>query len=198
MIKYLATCCALIALILASQTARAESFEQRLEKGDVIVYTEPVKGADQPAVVVKALINAPPEKIWPIVSNCDDYEKTMVRVPYAERLAYKDLGNGRAEGVCRVKIDMPFPYSDITGDTKFVHKIGNGKWLRTWTLLKGEYKYNRGMWYLHYYKGDKKRTMVVYRALAIPKAWIPNWVRKMAQKKSLPDMIRKIRKLVGA
>jgi len=91
---------------------------------------------------------------------------------------------------------MPFPYSDMTATTRVVHRVAGGRWSRRWTLIHGDYTVNSGSWLLRPFRGDANRTLVVYRAHAAPRAWVPGWIRERAQKKTLPEMILKLRRLV--
>ncbi len=40
------------------------------------------------------------------------------------------------------------------------------------------------------------RTLAVYRARIVPKAWVPDWIRRRAQRKTLPEMIERLRRQV--
>ncbi len=170
-------------------------FERRLDKGKIYVNAKKVSGYDQPMGVLRAVINAPPEVVWPLVGDCSRYTKTMIRVLESSK---KMLGKGRM--YCTVKIDMPFPYSDIASTTLSIIKEDKttGRYSRTWKMVTGAYKVNRGSWKVSRFLDDPKRTLVVYRALGIPKAWVPDWVRDMARDKSFPKMIKKIRRLAKA
>ena len=176
--------------LLVSSAAEARDWQAFFDRGEILVYQKKVKGIDVPEMVVKAVINAPPEKVWAIVSRCQNYTRTMLRIKRSQELSRR--GNNI---VCKVTVDMPFPYSDITSTTRVRHKVGNGRWHRSWRLISGDYTRNRGSWLLTRFKNDPKRTMAVYHALAVPKSWIPNWVRNLAQKKTLPKMIKRLRQL---
>lgn len=180
----------LIAVVLAPGAASAKDWAKALDKGEILVYTTKVKGFDDEAVVVKAVIEAPPEKVWKLVSNCANYKKTMQRIVKAQMLPKR---NGKV--MCKVTVDMPFPYSDLTALTAAVHKEGPPKWSRQWKLVNGDYEHNTGGWTLTRWRGDAKRTHVLYRVHAKPKAWIPGWIRRAAQKRTLPKLINHLRKL---
>jgi len=183
---------ALLALLLWSPDAAAKDWHRALDQGEIVVYTTAVKGSDVPATVVKAVINTAPERVWRLVSHCGDYPRTMLRIKAGTEVSRK--GN---DIVCRVTVDMPFPYSDLTATTRVVHQVGGGRWSRRWTLMHGDYTANSGAWLLRRFGGDGNRTLVLYSAHAVPKAWVPGWVRDRAQKKTLPEMITKLRKLLG-
>jgi len=166
-----------------------------LDRGEVLVSERPVKGSDTPRVVVTAVINAPPARVWKIISHCGDYARTMPNIKRS-REVYRKGNTVR----CEVTVDLPFPYSDPTSLTECKHTFNKDKgvYRRSWRLLSGAYEINEGAWTLRPYKGDKNRTLARYWARAKTKAWVPGWVRTLAQKKSLPKMMERIREQAGA
>jgi ribosome-associated toxin RatA of RatAB toxin-antitoxin module len=177
-------------LVLAAAPARADDQKARLEKGEVIVTSRAVKGSDTPEMVARALIAAPPAKVWNIVSHCADYPRTMPRIKAAKELSRKG-----DKVVCKVTIEMPFPYSDLTSVSEATHTVSPARYARVWRFLSGDYKANSGSWVLTPYQGDPKRTLAVYRIHAEPKPWIPAWIRKKAQQRTIPEMMERLRKL---
>ncbi len=165
----------------------------RLDKGEIIVRTRKVKGSDMPAAHVRAVIHAPPAKIWSILAFCDRYTKTMQRVKESKELSRK--GN---VVLCKVVVDMPWPVSDLSAVTRAVHTVRKGTYYqRKWSLVKGDYKRNRGSWTLTPYDDAGKQTLVVYRAHAEPNISVPTWIQKAAAKSTFPKLIRHLRKQVG-
>ena len=179
----------LVALLLAvSAPASGDDEESRLDKGEVVVTNRTVKGYDTPETTGKAVINAPPAKVWNIISRCGDYVKTMPRTK-----ASKEVSRQGNKVVCEVTIIMPAPYSNLTSKSEATHTESPPKFVRARKMIEGDYKYNTGSWVLTPFKGDPKRTLAVYTVLAEPKAWIPAWIRKAAQKKTLPDIMERLR-----
>jgi hypothetical protein len=180
----------LVGLLLtaAAPASAADDEESRLEKGETVVTNRTVKGYDTPETTGKAVINAPPAKVWSIISRCADYVRTMPRIK-----ASKEVSRQGNKIVCQVTIIMPAPYSNLTATTDVTHTEAAPKFTRVWKLIEGDYKVNAGSWVLTPFKGDPKRTLAVYTVLAEPKTWIPAWIRKAAQKKSLPEMMDRIR-----
>jgi ribosome-associated toxin RatA of RatAB toxin-antitoxin module len=176
------------AVLLASAPASAQSEEARLEKGEVVVTTRAVKGSDTPETIGKAVIEAPPVKVWNIINKCGDYVRTMPRIK-----ASKELSRQGSKVVCRVTVAMPAPYSDLTATTEAAHTESASRYARVWKMIEGDYKVNQGSWVLTPFKGEAKRTLAVYTVHAEPKAWVPAWIRKKAQQKSLPEMMDRLR-----
>jgi len=179
--------------VLSTPAAAADSFQDKLDRGEIFCYPREVKGSDAPEMIVKAVVNAPPAKVWKLVDACGNYRTTIPRIASSKEISRKGK-----RVVCRVTIDMPFPYSDKTSITEGIHTVADGRWTRRWRLISGDYKVNSGSWVLTRFRGNRNRTMIVYRVHAVPDAWVPGWIRKAAQKKSLPNMIRRLRKLTGA
>jgi len=186
-------CPLLLALLLAPSAAAADDFQSRLEKGEIFCYPRKVPGSDVPEMVLKAVVNAPMARVWKIIDACGNYKRTQPRVKDSVEVSRKGQ-----RVVCRVTIDLPFPYSDKTSLTEAVHTVTPERCSRRWKLLSGDYKVNSGSWVLTPFRGDPQRTLVVYRVHAQPDAWVPGWIRKAAQKRSLPEMIRRLRGLSGA
>jgi hypothetical protein len=176
-------------LVLTPATASADDEADRLDKGEVVVTTRVVKGSDTPETIGKAVIDAPPVKVWNIINRCADYVRTMPRIK-----ASQELSRQGSKVVCRVTVEMPAPYSDLTSTSEAAHTESPPRYSRVWRMLSGDYKVNSGSWVLTPYKGDARRTLAVYQVQAEPKAWVPAWIRKKAQQRSLPEMMERLRK----
>lgn len=177
-------------LCVLSLLAAEDDTDKKLEAGEVIISNEKVEGYDLPRVSAIGVIEAPPEKVWAIVEDCENYEKTMVRIADA-KLLERDGGTV----ICRVTADLPWPVPDLTSETRAVHTVEPGvRWERKWTMIKGDYRANTGSWTLTPYKGDPKRTLARYQLHIDPKIHVPDSFITSGQRKSLPDLFEKLRK----
>jgi ribosome-associated toxin RatA of RatAB toxin-antitoxin module len=176
-------------LCLLTLLAADDDTDKRLEAGEVIITSEKVEGSSLPRVTALGVIEAPPEKVWALVEDCENYEKTMVRIADATELE-RDGGTV----VCRVTADLPWPVPNLTSETRAVHTVEPGvKWERRWTMIKGDYRLNNGGWTLTPYKGDPKRTLAQYQLHIDPKIHVPDSFIASGQRKSLPDLFEKLR-----
>jgi ribosome-associated toxin RatA of RatAB toxin-antitoxin module len=177
-----------LTMLAVPATSQAQTKDaRRLAKGEIIVKAYKVKGSDVPKAVVRAVVNSPPEKVWEVVSNCNKFNKRFDRVAKS-----KLLKRSGEDYTCTVTIDMPFPIGDLTGVTRAKHTIKNGKRLRKWSLIKGDYRINNGSWLVEDYGNGK--SMVTYSIHAEPNVPIPGWIRDEAQKSNLPNVIKRLRK----
>ena len=175
---------------LATLALAAEPDVDRLARGEILVTSRPASGVAE--VIVRAVIETPPRRVWDVVSQCGRYVQTMTRIKAARELSRKG-----GQVICKVTVDMPFPYPDLTAVTRGTHVEAPGqRFSRRWDLIEGDYKLNRGSWELEPFRGDARRTLATYRIQALPRPWIPAWIRERGQRQSLPDMIRKIRSQV--
>lgn len=166
--------------------------EGRLDKGEVIIKTVDVDGFDIPKVTMEAVINAPPEKVWAIIDQCDNYVKTMVGLSFAKELSRK--GN---KITCKTTADLPWPLDDLTATTLATHTVVPGKrWQRAWKLVEGDFEFNTGSWSLQHFKDDPNRTHVTYKVLVKPTTSVPDSVKAAAAKSTLPDLIKHLREQV--
>ena len=176
-----------VALGSLAAPAQAQSKEW-LDKGNISVKSRAVKGTSTPETLVVAVVDAAPEVVWRLVSDCAKYKKTMNRIASSKLLS--QTGD---EHICEVEIEMPFPLSNLKGTTRAKHQVSAQRWERSWSLIKGDYKFNNGSWVLEPFEGSSQRTLVTYRVHAEPTTSVPDWVRERAQKKSLPEMIERLR-----
>ncbi len=162
----------------------------RLDSGEIIVKTKKVKGSDVPQATVMGVVNAPPEKIWDVIGKCDNYEETMIRV-----LEAKELKRKGDTVICQVTTDMPWPLSNLTAVTRAHHTVGPPVWSRTWALIQGDFESNRGSWRIQAFNPvEKDRSLVVYKVHAVPDIMVPDGLITKAQKDTLPNLIKHLRK----
>lgn len=185
--------CAIVTVGHTPAQGSSSKTKARLAAGEIIVSSKPVPGSEQHRSTVLAVIDAPPERVWRIISKCADYKRTMVRVSKSAELWKK--GNVHR---CKVTIDLPFPLSDLTATTDAVHTVIPGKkWERKWTLVEGDYAKNNGSWTLAPFSDSGTRTLVIYKIHADPDVPIPDGIRRAAQRKTLPNLIKHLRKQVA-
>lgn len=180
----------ILTLLLAPIAATAQS-NDALDAGEILVTSEPVKGSDVPRMNVTAVVDAPPAKVYEVVTNCDRFPERLPRILAAEFVS-KSASGAR----CKVTVDVPFPLSNLTAITQDKRKAGPDVWYRKWTLVEGDYERMDGSFVLQPFRGDENRTLVKYTIHAVPKTAVPDFLREKAQRSSLPDMIERIRKEV--
>ncbi|HEY4220566.1 MAG TPA: SRPBCC family protein [Myxococcota bacterium] len=174
-----------------------------LDKGDVIVTTRAFPDSPIPEATVKAVVSAPPELVWKIVSDCANYKDTMPSI--ASSVQVKSEKPSAADGdtavevkLCRVVASLPIPFPNLTSVTRGVHLVDPGKrWERKWKLVEGDYLKNEGSWIVEPYAGGSK-SLVTYIIEAQPKIALPDWLVASAEQSKLPDMMKNIREKAAA
>jgi ribosome-associated toxin RatA of RatAB toxin-antitoxin module len=146
-----------------------------------------VAGSSTPKIVMKATLDVPPKKVWAIVSDCSKYKGRLPRIAAAKLLSRS--GN---KFTCEVTIDMPFPLSNLTAVTEATHEESDKAMIRRWKLIRGDYKTNTGSWEIRPEAGGTK-SLVTYTVHAEPNTAIPAVIREAAQKKTLPDLMARVR-----
>lgn len=181
-----------LCLTCLSANATADDRMQRLQQGEVLVNEKKRKDFPIAGVYAEGVIDAPMEAIWPLIDQCSRYTQTMQRVERSKEVSRK--GN---IVLCAITVDLPFPLSNLTATTRAVHTVQPGNmYKRAWKLVEGDYDYNEGSWTLTPFKGSKERTLVRYETQVAPKGLIPDSIRKMAQKKAIPDLFNHLRSQV--
>jgi len=158
-----------------------------LERGEILVDSQ---STDNGVVAnMQAVIDAPIEKVWALVTNCNGFKKTMPNIESA-RIVKKTAKGMR----CEVVADLPFPLSDLRSVTDAVHTETADMKKRTWTLVEGDYEVNEGSWTLKRFGADGQKTLAIYNAKLEPKMSVPNSILKLAQKRTLPKVAKNLRK----
>ena len=172
---------------IASRVAVAEDAQTSLDAGKILVSTSPVAGSPEPEHVVQAVVEAPPAKVWKVVSDCAHYKDRLPHVAASAELS-------RAGNVvtCQVTIAMPFPVSNLTAVTEATHDERPDGMTRRWKLVSGDYEFNEGSWNVQSYRGGAA-SLVTYRVHVRPKSGVPDFIRNMAQEKALPDLLARVR-----
>ncbi len=178
----------MVCLLAANVSAQSND---ALSKGEIGVELVDCKGSEVPKVIVKGVIDAPPAKVWRIVSDCDNYSKRMPRIKASKQIEKKG-----DTVICEVTVGLPFPMSDLRATTTAKHVEGPTVWSRRWTLIEGDYEINNGSWEISAFDGDPNRSFAVYTVHAVPNTAVPAWMRRRAQESSMPDIIRRIREEV--
>jgi ribosome-associated toxin RatA of RatAB toxin-antitoxin module len=155
-----------------------------------VVKTVPVPGSDVPYYVVEAILHAPPEKVWDIAIHCGNYHKTMVRISEAKQLSGDDVSTQ----VCRTVADLPFPLPDLVSVTRATLNKGDTQWVRSWTLIEGDYEINEGGWIIT--PRPDGTTKATYKIRVKPKMMLPDGLMQSFTKKALPDMMANLRRQV--
>jgi hypothetical protein len=176
-------------VLLAGSPAPAEvpsELRSRLDRGEIIVEKEPLDGSSIPEVIVTAVIDAPPERVWPLIDQCGNYGQTMIHVRSSRELS-------RAGGIvrCESVVTLLWPLPNLHAITRAEHTVTSDRWQRVWTLESGDYKSNGGSWVLT--RWGQGRTLAEYRQRSEPKVAIPAWFQNAVARYALPDLIEKIR-----
>ncbi|MBL8784640.1 MAG: hypothetical protein JNJ59_07075 [Deltaproteobacteria bacterium] len=165
----------------------------RLNRGEVLVSTEPVAGSPQPRLVVQAVIEASPEAVWKHIDQSTRYQEFMPRVKRSE-----ELSRVGTDIRTRMTIDMPFPLKNLTATSKAKHIVEPGvSYVRQWVLEEGDYHVNEGSWTLVPFDGNPQRAYALYRVHIIPKIPIPKMIQAAVQEKAMPGLIEAIRARVA-
>lgn len=159
---------------------------------DVKVWTEAVAGSDIPMAVAEAVLDAPAAVLWNIVSDCNNFTKTMPNILNSQEISRSATG-----AVCQVTADLPFPLPDLTSKTTAVHTIEPDKsYLRRWSLIEGDYTINEGSWKLE--AVDATHTKVTYRLRVRPKMPVPDSMLSTFQSSTMPKLMRNLQKVAAS
>lgn len=174
----------------AKQVPNEKDLKEMLE-GETLVSTKEIKGYDQPMLIAQGIFNAPPEKLWKIIEDCNHYTKTMESI-----LSSKELFQKNNVSRCEIVVDLPWPMDDLRSVSDATHtEQAPDFFQRAWTLVEGDYTTNQGSWTLIGLENGTK-TWAYYEVLVVPKMGVPDFLKNMAQKSKMPSLFKHLRKQI--
>jgi hypothetical protein len=182
----------------------------RVERGEVVVDLQRIRGTTTRRGNAVGIIDAPIEQVWAVLNDYNHYtefmprfrECFMVKSEVLDKIA--EIANLRtAEPILRANmqdiavsdtiylyncLDFPLPLGDKRYILRTVHD--NVNYTTRWTQIRGDLRANEGSWEL-FSRGEK--TLAVYTALSDPGIPLPKFLVNMATQLILPDVIKGIR-----
>lgn len=158
--------------------------------GEVRVVSKAVAGSSVPQLHVSAVMDSPAERVWKIISDCNGYKNSMPRT-----IASKEIAKGGGRSVCETEIHMPFPFANLHSQAEFVDTLAQGRWVRTFRQLRGDYVKSEGSWTVTPCGPDGSQSLVAYELHAILKVVLPDSMVRRGQVAAMHEMFGKIRQL---
>ncbi|SRR5260221_3089003 len=168
------------------------------------VYTRETPGADVKEVKAVGQIDAPPEKVFQVVT---DYEHQVGNMPYVQDQAV--FTRTDQEVTLWALGDFPFvSRRDWVVKTKLEKKLPGGVYRCSWVPADVKdvpppedgvirLKINTGSWTLEPLDGGK-RTLGTYQLLTDPGGSIPKFIANKANTTALPELFARVRKRAEA
>ncbi len=164
----------------------------KLTRGELIIETKDVAGSAVPAIHVKAILDAPPERVWELIDRVGDFQHNMAGVKRSAELS-REGDRVRA----RLTVGMPFPLRDLTSVTDAIHTVIPGeRYQREWHLVEGDYRVNGGRWTLYPHVQDRTRTLAIYILHAEPLIPVPLAIQRLVAAKAVPRLFAHLRRRV--
>lgn len=168
-----------------------EDEKKKLDADGVIIHE--LKPTDNKGVSAESMgvIDAPPAEVWPVVRDCEYFSAFL---PSTKSSAKKVEGEDQ---LCFDELSLPFPLANLWADTRSVaREEPPGHFQRSWSLVRGTYRRNRGAWTVVPWGPEGKKSLVVYLIDSDPSILVPEFILRAAQGGSLPQVFTAIRKRV--
>lgn len=194
----------------------------RLKEGEIIKWLDNIKGTEVKKGVAIGIVNAPPERVWKVIHENNDFTHFMPRMlesilispsvlPEAESLKFDhDTGDPKqlisllkkhrvpgftgTTGYFFAVLSVPWPATNRWYILKLEDVVTSDRWFQHWSMVMGNLKTNDGSWELT--PLDNGRTLATYTVFADPGGLIPDWIINLGTTQTLPDVIRSLRKRV--
>jgi hypothetical protein len=193
---------ALPLLVLLAGTAEP-AWQQVARDDGIIVQARTPEGGSVSEVKATALVDAAPQDVWRVIRDYNNYTKTMPYTDESRVLASEQEG--------KVTVFYCLVNAPLVDKRDFIIRIrdesdwkdGKGFLKTAWTVTTDgapavregvvRVKLNNGYWLLEP-REEGKKTFVTYYLYTDPGGSLPKWIADKANKTSVPDVLRAVRK----
>lgn len=193
---------ALSLLVVLTGTADPAWQQVARDEGITVMARTPEGGAVS-EVKATALVDAPPQEVWRVIRDYPSYTKTMPYTQESRVLASEQDG--------KVIVFYCLVNAPLVDKRDFIIRIrdesdwkeGKGFLKTAWSVTTEgapavregvvRVKLNNGYWLLEP-REEGKKTFVTYYLYTDPGGALPKWIADRANKTSVPDVLRAVRK----
>lgn len=190
-------------LLVLLAGADEPAWRQVARDDGIVVMARTPEGGSVSEVKATALVDAPPQDVWRVIRDYNHYTKTM---PYTEESRVLSSEQDGKIIVFHCVVNAP-----LVDKRDFIIRIvdesdwkdGKGFLKSSWTAAtegvpperKGvvRVKLNTGYWLLEP-REEGKKTFATYYLYTDPGGSVPKWIADRANKTSVPDVLRAVRK----
>jgi ribosome-associated toxin RatA of RatAB toxin-antitoxin module len=145
-----------------------------------------VAGHALPRIDATTLIDAPVERLWPLVSECNRFRE------YMDLESAREIGRRGTWSRCELVVDVPFPFGKLRSVSDQLDERAAGRYRVSWKLVSGDYLYDEGFWELT--SLGPTRTRVRYVTLTEPRLPVPRGMLLDGQRDFVKDLLARLRK----
>jgi len=190
-------------LLVLLAGAGEPAWQQVTRDDGITVQARTPEGGAVSEVKATALVDAPPHDVWRVIRDYTNYTKTMPYTDESRVLASEQDG--------KVIVFYCLVNAPLVDKRDFIIRIrdesdwkeGKGFLKTAWTVTTEgapaeregvvRVKLNNGYWLLEP-REEGKKTFVTYYLYTDPGGSLPKWIADKANKTSVPDVLRAVRK----
>ena len=162
------------------------NLRSRLERGEVVTELTDGPGGRRDARA-RALIAAPPEKVFAAVTDYEHYKDFM---PFT---TVSDVRRREGDTVW-FYTELSFPLKTVRYEIKL--RLDRPRWRVDWALVEGDMKSNEGSWQLEPVAGGAE-TYAIYTVYVAVGFAIPGFIVSKLTEGSLPQLLKSVRRRAG-
>jgi len=191
----------------------------QLKAGEIITRK---LSPDEPGCMggqVGGIIEAPVDKVWEVLSDYNRFHEYMPRMPVTFIVSKQALDaiakKTDWKRTAFEKMLMPYRIDAMESDTVYFYNVVDmpvpvrDRWYLLemvrdplscrveWKMVTGNMKVNSGSWQLMLHPESPNRTVAVYTTVSNSGIPIPGFIQEYGLGRSLPDIIRGVRKRAG-
>ena len=158
----------------------------RLDRGEVLVYADSEGDATGGSVRAAVRIDAPAEHVFRTMTDCS---RALRYVPHLERCKVLETAPDGSWQIIEHEIDFGW----FVRRMRYVFRAVYTPFEQIrFTHIRGDFRVNEGIWELRPTR-DGAGTLVMYRAHAVPRFYVPRWLMRATMKRDLPALMTALR-----
>ena len=185
---------AILILVPSCLTLKAEELTFPDKNGKIVDKGENYKirliksrGSGVKTAEAVFLIKSAPETVFKTVTDFKHYPEFMPNITAAIPV---DNSNGNN----KYKFTLKVAFWDINYILLLKNDIKDKTYSLNWEYVEGDIRDTSGSWEIKPYDKDNDYSLILYRVRTDPGRFVPDWVADRLSTKSIPDMIKAVRK----
>ena len=133
------------------------------------------------------LIKADPETVFKTVTDFAHYPEFMPNIKAAAPVE-------KTDGNERYKFTLKVAFWDINYTLLLKSDVKDEKYSLGWEYVEGDIRDTSGSWEIIKYEKNNDYSLILYSVRTDPGRFVPDWVADRLSTRSIPDMIKAVRK----
>jgi ribosome-associated toxin RatA of RatAB toxin-antitoxin module len=160
---------------------------QKLERGEVLIFSDLDHDADKADVRAVIKVDASAEEVFKTMTSCDLALRFVPRLKHCKVLETAPDGSWQT-------VEHEVDGNGFVPRTRYVFRVDYERFARIrCTEVSGDFRENRGLWTFKPLADGSSGTLVTYTVHVVPKFYAPRWAVRASLRRELPVLMASFR-----